>query len=79
MKAMNALIDTKNDCVYLCGPGGYKIDLSPGSTRHALELSDGWHWMLPCSDFPNGSAQRVERTCLSFVEDDFSNNDVKQK
>ena len=78
MKAMSALIDTKNDCVYLCGPGGHNIELSPGSTRHELELSEGGHWMLPCSDFSKGNAQRVERTCLSFVESDFFNNDAKQ-
>ena len=79
MRAMNAIIGTKNDCVYLCGPGGYQIDLSPGSTRHENELSDGGHWMLPCSDCPEGDAQRADRTGLSFVEGDFFKNDARQK
>ena len=46
------MIDCTNDCVYLVGPGGYEIKLSPGSNKYALEPSEGGRWMLPFAEFP---------------------------
>ena len=56
----NALIDKRNDCMYTVGPGGYRIELSPGSKRFPLERSENEHLMLPCSRF--GGQQRQQRT-----------------
>ena len=35
--------------MYFCGPGGYKITLSPGSEKYKLEKAPSGHWHLPCS------------------------------
>ena len=51
MKAKRTLIDTFTGRVYLVGPGGYELKLSPGSVKHDLVESSAGHLMLPCSCF----------------------------
>ena len=51
MKAKGTLIDTFTGRVYLVGPGGYELKLSPGSVKHDLVESSAGHLMLPCSCF----------------------------
>ncbi|MDA8582978.1 hypothetical protein N9L68_02070 [bacterium] len=53
LREHRSLIDCEHDCVLLVGPGCYQITLSPGSRRYPLEPSEGGHWMLPCSDYPD--------------------------
>ena len=51
MKDKRALIDTFTGGIYLVGPGGYELKLSPGSVMHKLVESSAGHLMLPCSQF----------------------------
>ena len=51
MKAKRTLIDTFTGRIYLVGPGGYELKLSPGSVMHDLVESSAGHLMLPCSCF----------------------------
>ena len=51
MKAKRCLIDTFTGRIYLVGPGGYELKLSPGSVQHDLVESSAGHLMLPCSRF----------------------------
>jgi hypothetical protein len=37
--------------LYMCGPGGAKIELAPGSRTFPLEQAPSGHLVLPCSDF----------------------------
>ena len=46
-----ALIDVRSKKMYLVGPGGYQIRLSPGSSEHQLVRADSGHLLLPCSRF----------------------------
>ena len=63
MKKLRTLIDTFTGKMFLVGPGGYEIRLSPGSEVHSLEESPAGHLMLPCSRFgsqatkPNSESQ----------------------
>ena len=60
MKKLRTLIDTFTGKMFLVGPGGYEIRLSPGSEVHSLEESPAGHLMLPCSRL--GGQQRQQRT-----------------
>jgi len=51
MKEKRAPIDTFTGRIYLVGPGGYELKLSPGSVKHDLVESSAGHLMLPCSQF----------------------------
>ena len=51
MKSLRNLIDTFTGVVYMVGPGGYELRLSPGSEKHDLQESSMGHLMLPCSEF----------------------------
>ena len=51
MKEKRCLIDTFTGRIYLVGPGGYELKLSPGSIQHDLVESSAGHLMLPCSCF----------------------------
>jgi len=68
MKAKRTLIDTFTGRIYLVGPGGYELKLSPGSAMHDLVESSAGHLMLPCScfDVPMKSHEEV----TSFVVGD---------
>ena len=54
MKKLGTIIDVRNRKLFLCGPGGYEIKLSPGSEAYDLEESEMGHLMLPCSQFQAG-------------------------
>ena len=51
LKKMRCLLDCYTNKLYRLGPGGYKIELSPGSVCYPLEESHAGHLMLPCSRF----------------------------
>ena len=65
MAAKQAIIDTFTPQMFLVGPGGYEIRLSPGSERYALEKSPMGHLMLPCSRWDTATQQTTESQ--SFV------------
>lgn len=53
---MQSVIDVYNRKLYLIGPGGYKIVLSPGSQTLNLEPAASGHLMLPCTEYGNSSS-----------------------
>ena len=65
MAAKQAIIDTFTPQMFLVGPSGYEIRLSPGSERYAVERSAMGHLMLPCSRWNEGYQQTTESQ--SFV------------
>ena len=54
MREKRCLVDTFSNKLYMVGPGGYDIRLSPGSEVYDLEDSEAGHQMLPCSQFKQG-------------------------
>ena len=71
MKEKRALIDTFTGRIYLVGPGGYELKLSPGSVQHDLVESSAGHLMLPCSCFSTALKSNEEVTSF-IVGDHFS-------
>ena len=69
MKEKRTLIDTFTGRIYLVGPGGYELKLSPGSVQHDLVESSAGHLMLPCSCFNTPMKHREEVT--SFIVGDY--------
>ena len=66
MKGLRAVLDLFTGVLYLVGPGGYELRLSPGSEKDDLHESSMGHLMLPCSEFdPRGGQQSTE--VRSFV------------
>ena len=60
LKKMRGLLDCFNKKLYRIGPGGYRMQLSPGSVVYALEESHAGHLMLPCSRFsPHIDSQKT--------------------
>ena len=51
MDKHRALLDVHSKRLILVGPGGYKLQLSPGSRVYDLEQANTGHLMLPCSNF----------------------------
>ena len=51
LKKMRGVLDCFNNKLYRIGPGGYRMQLSPGSVVYPLEESHAGHLMLPCSRF----------------------------
>ena len=66
---MRALIDCFTGRLYLIGPGGYQIKVSPGSETHELVESHAGHLMLPCSDFQDNSKATTETMQVMTVSD----------
>jgi hypothetical protein len=60
LKKMRAVLDCSNNKLYRIGPGGYRMQLSPGSVTYDLEESHAGHLMLPCSRFSQRPDQRQE-------------------
>ena len=54
MREKRCLVDTFTNKLFMVGPGGYEIKLSPGSEIYDLEDSEAGHQMLPCSQFHKG-------------------------
>ena len=52
----NALIDVVNQKLIFVGPGGYKLQLPPGSTSYNLEKAPSGHLLLPCSRWEERSS-----------------------
>ena len=48
LREQRAVIDCFNNRMYRIGPGGYSLQLSPGSSQFQLEESHAGHLMLPC-------------------------------
>ena len=70
MKAKRCLIDTFTGRIYLVGPGGYELKLSPGSVQHDLVESKAGHLLLPCSCF-NASVKPYDEVTSFIVGDHF--------
>ena len=51
MKGLRAILDLFTGVLYLVGPGGYELRLSPGSEKYDLDESSMGHLMLPCSEY----------------------------
>ena len=49
LRRRRTLIDTFNNVLYMVGPGGYELRLSPGSEKYDCVDSSMGHMMLPCS------------------------------
>jgi len=60
LKKMRAVLDCSNNKLYRIGPGGYRMQLSPGSVTYGLEESHAGHLMLPCSRFSQRPSQQQE-------------------
>ena len=71
MKKLRSLIDTFTGKMYLVGPGGYEIHLSPGSEVHDIEESAAGHLMLPCSRFGRQHQQHTEDSQVFTVGEFF--------
>ena len=71
MKKLRTLIDTFTGKMFLVGPGGYEIHLSPGSAVHELDESSAGHLMLPCSRFGRQQAQKTEESQVFTVGEFF--------
>ena len=69
LRKMRALIDCFTGRLYLIGPGGYQIKVSPGSETYELVESHAGHLMLPCSDFQDNSKATTETTQVMTVSD----------
>ena len=48
---LKGLIDTHNKQIIFVGPGGYKLQLSPGSKLYKLHSAPTGHLMLPCQSW----------------------------
>ena len=70
MKGLRTLLDTFTGVMYLVGPGGYELRLSPGSEKHDLQESGMGHLMLPCSTFGPHNGRTFDET-MNFVVGDF--------
>ena len=64
-----SLIDTYSKKIYFVGPGGYKIQLSPGSRALDLENSPSGHLLLPVTEFESVRSSRSD-TNMAFVSRD---------
>ena len=51
LRRQRVLLDCYNGKFFCIGPGGYKLQLSPGSQQHMLEESQAGHLMLSCAEF----------------------------
>ena len=70
LKKMRCLLDCFNNKLYRIGPGGYKINLSPGSVTYPLEESHAGHLMLPCSRFSRHPNQQQEVQVFAAEEEE---------
>ena len=76
MKAKRCLIDTFTGRIYLVGPGGYELKLSPGSVQHDLVESSAGHLMLPCSCF-NAPVKPYDEVTSFIVGDHFDGSTAR--
>ena len=58
LRDQRILLDCFNNRMYRIGPGGYSLQLSPGSAQYVLEESHAGHLMLPCDLYEELQASR---------------------
>ena len=58
LRDQRTLLDCFNNRMYRIGPGGYSLQLSPGSAQYHLEESHAGHLMLPCDLYDEMTASR---------------------
>ena len=58
LRDQRVLLDCFNNRMYRIGPGGYSLQLSPGSAQYHLEESHAGHLMLPCDAFDELATSR---------------------
>jgi hypothetical protein len=51
LQRQRAVVDTTNRKLYLMGPGGYTINISPGSTCYDLREAPTGHLLLPITNY----------------------------
>jgi len=68
LKRFRSLIDCYNNQLFHIGPGGYHLQLSPGSVQYQLEESHAGHLMLPCSEF-EGKPKEPTAEMMSVVQE----------
>jgi len=68
LKRFRSLIDCYNKQLFHIGPGGYHLQLSPGSVQYQLEESHAGHLMLPCSEF-EGAPKEPTAEMLTAVQE----------
>ena len=51
MKRLKVIMDTGSRRFIVPGPGGVRVQLSPGSEVYNMEDSHSGHFLLPCSQF----------------------------
>ena len=66
MEAKRAVLDMAGRMLYLPGPGGFHVQLSPGSIALPLVKSESGHLLLPCSKFRENAGTDV-RTVFPSV------------
>jgi len=54
---LKGLIDTHHKRIIFVGPGGYKLQLSPGSKVYQLYSAPTGHLMLPCQCWKEGKVK----------------------
>jgi hypothetical protein len=72
MLSMRAVLEMTEGEEYLTfpGPGGYKIEWSPGTKRHKLRRANAGHLILPCDGFDKVTETKgVEVKAKVFVTD----------
>ena len=63
------MVDTFSNKLFMVGPRGYEMKLSPGSEIYNLEDSGAGHQMLPCSQFHQG--RKPTQESQTFLVGDF--------
>ena len=51
MREKCVIIDTSAGMLFMAGPGGYELKLSPGTEAYHTEDSQARHMILPCSQW----------------------------
>ncbi|MDA8582876.1 hypothetical protein N9L68_01560 [bacterium] len=69
LSELRAVIDCRNDVMYLVGKVGYNIELSLGSTKLDLARSFPGHYMLPCSELDKRSRPHQDMLSYTMVAD----------
>ena len=70
-------MDTFTNKLFMVGPGGYEIKLSPGSEVYDLEDSEAGHQMLPCSQFHKG--RKPTKDSQTFLVGDYFEADKQDR
>ena len=65
LRRLKAVIDCGNDLFYVPGPGGIKLQQSPGTRVHRMETSLSGHLMLPINDFKSKTKRETSSLHLA--------------